>query len=148
LNSSFARLRVTNELQKLEMATTYLKDGPLKVLMSYTNNEKNPTWTAFQQMLKSHYEPRNKELRVRTQLRHLRQTGAFTDYLNKFQGLTIQLSDLTEKEQLVAFTDGLSQDYKYEVVSKKCKTVFEAIEVCSQLDFCKMKFNQNEDMVE
>ena len=48
----------------------------------------------------------------------------------------------------MAFTDGLSQDYKYEVVSKKCKTVFEAIEVCSQLDFCKMKFNQNEDMVE
>ena len=147
INTAFDRLRITEEQFKLQMATTFLSDGPLKVLMCYTKNEKNPTWIAFQDLLKTQYEPRNRELRARTRLRHLSQTGSFEEYLRRFRDLTIQLSEITEKEQLVAFTDGLNNEYKYEVLSKNCDTLEQAVEVCSNLDFCKTARNM-ENVIE
>ena len=48
----------------------------------------------------------------------------------------MQIPKLGEEEALVAFTDGLSDKFRYEVVKQKCKTITEAIECVTEYEYC------------
>ena len=139
LNTAFESLKVTNDKDRLAMATVYVKDAPLKSLMAYRKEDVGANWTGFQKILRSQFEPRHLEMRIRTQLWHLRQGDSLQRYLKKFNELTVQLSELSERDKLVAFTDGLNEKYKYEVISKECKTVAQAVDVACNVDFCEKR---------
>jgi hypothetical protein len=99
----------------------------------------NPNWIGFQEILRTQFEPKLLSMKVRTQPRHLRQTESLHKYLKRFNELTVQLSNLSEEEKLVAFTDGLNEKYKFEVIRAHCKDLAEAVDVACSLDFCASK---------
>ena len=136
INECFFNLRVVDSVEKLHLATTHVSEGPLKELMAYMKRDKKANWEGFEKLLKSLYEPRQLTLRVRTQLRHLRQKDSIQKYIKRFRELMVQLPNLGEEEALVAFTDGLNDKFRYEVVKGKCKTITEAIECVTELDYC------------
>ena len=54
-------------------------------------------------------------MKVRTQLRHLRQTDSLQRYLARFNELAVQLKNMSEVSKLTAFIDGLKKESKYAV---------------------------------
>ena len=109
----------------------------LQSLIRYQNEEPEAEWGGFTELLKELYEQRNQELMLRSQLRHFRQKDTFANYLNKFQELTNRMVKLSDNDKFVAFLDGLSDVYKHEVLKvPTCNTVREAIQICSNYEFC------------
>ena len=51
----------------------------------------------------------------------------------------MQLSELSEKYRLVAFIAGLNEKYKYELISKGCETLTQAVNVACNVDFCEKR---------
>ena len=144
LNTAFRSLKITSNEERLDMATVYVKEGPLKALMAYQKEAVNPNWIGFQEILRAQFEPKLLTMKVRTQLRHLRQSDSLHKYLKRFNELTVQLSNMSEEEKLVAFTDGLNEKYKFEVIRAHCKNVAEAVDVACSLDFCASKGSPEE----
>jgi hypothetical protein len=134
MNTAFDSLKITNSLDHLDMATVYVKEGPLKSLMAYRKNSVNPNWIGFHVNLRTQFEPKLLSMKVRTQLRHLRQTESLHKYLKRFNELTVQLSNLSEEEKLVAFIDGLNEKYKFEAIRAHCKALAEAVDVACSLE--------------
>jgi hypothetical protein len=112
--------------------------------MAYQKEAVNPNWIGFQEILRAQFEPKLLTMKVRTQLRHLRQSDSLHKYLKRFNELTVQLSNMSEEEKLVAFTDGLNEKYKFEVIRAHCKNVAEAVDVACSLDFCASKGSPEE----
>ena len=140
METAFSRLKVTDGKERLQMATPLIKEGPLKALMAYTKSDAGSSdWNGFQKVLRTQFEPKLLDMKIRTQLRHLRQTDSLQKYLKRFHELTVQLSDLSEREKLVAFTDGLQEKFKYEVLARECNTLAQAVDVVCNLDFCANK---------
>jgi hypothetical protein len=112
--------------------------GPvLQSLIRYQNEVPEAEWGGFTELLKELYEPRNQELMLRSQLRHFRQKDTFANYLNKFHEFTNRMVKLSDNDRFVAFLDGLSDVYKHEVLKvPTCNTVREAIQICSNYEFC------------
>ena len=140
METAFSRLKVTDGKERLQMATPLIKEGPLKALMAYTKSDAvSSDWNGFQKVLRTQFEPKLLDMKIRTQLRHLRQTDSLQKYLKRFHELTVQLSDLSEREKLVAFTHGLQEKFKYEVLARECNTLAQAVDVVCNLDFCANK---------
>jgi hypothetical protein len=114
-----------------------MKGPVLQAVMSYKLNNDRADWPGFVQVLKETYEPRNKDLMLRYKLRNLEQINSFAKYLNEFQVIINQLSVISEQDKFVAFLDGLSNDFKYEVLKNPaCDSVTHAVRICSDYDFC------------
>ena len=143
MNTAFESLNVRDGKERLNMATVYVKEGPLKALMAYTKNSVKPDWNGFQEILRSQFEPRLLEMKVRTQLRHLRQTDSLQRYLSRFNELTVQLKNMSDESKLTAFIDGLKEDYKYAVLTAHCDSLAKAVDVACSLEFC---MNNEEQM--
>ena len=144
MNTAFESLNVRDGKERLNMATVYVKEGPLKALMAYTKNSVKPDWNGFQEILRSQFEPRLLEMKVRTQLRHLRQTDSLQRYLSRFNELTVQLKNMSDESKLTAFIDGLKEDYKYAVLTAHCDSLAKAVDVACSLDFCMNNEEQSE----
>jgi hypothetical protein len=148
LNNAFSCLKVTDSIEKLKLATTYVKGPVLQSLIRFQNEDQNADWDGFTLLLKELYEPRNQELMLRSQLRHFRQKDTFANYLNKFQELTNRMVKLSENDKFVAFLDGLSDVYKHEVLKvPTCNTIREAIQICSNYEFCINSANNKRESV-
>jgi hypothetical protein len=136
MNTAFESLKVMDGKERLNMAKVYVKEGPLKALMAYTKNSVKPDWNGFQEILRSQFEPRLLEMKVRTQLRHLRQTDSLQRYLTRFKELTVQLKNMSEESKLTAFIDGLKEEYKFALLTAHCDSLAKAVDVACSLDFC------------
>ena len=142
LNNSFELLNISDDKQKLGLATTYVRGPVLQALIRFRKDDPNPNWKGFTKLLKDQYEPRNLEMKIRAQLRHARQIDGFQRYLSKFQELVNQLPNMSEDELYVAFLDGLADSYKHEVMrNPNCRTLNEAVRIASDYDFCMSSAN-------
>ena len=52
--------------------------------------------------------PKNIDYMVRRKLREPKQTGSVQDYVKKFITIMLDIRDMTEKDKLFTFLDGLS----------------------------------------
>ncbi|MFY8213617.1 MAG: hypothetical protein ACOVKJ_04090, partial [Flavobacterium sp.] len=137
MNQAFAVLNIHDGKQKLGLASTYVRGQVLQALIRYTKDNVHSNRDGFTIILKDQFEPRNLDLKIRSQLRSLKQTEGFPKYLKKFQELSNQLPDATERKLFLEFMDGLIDNYKHEVLkNRNCNTVAEAIRIVSDLDFC------------
>ncbi len=116
LNQAFTVLDIRDGKQKLGLASTYVRGPVLQALIRYTKDDIHANWDGFTKILKDQYEPRNLDLKIRSQLRNLKQTDSFAKYLKRFQELSNQLPDATERELFLEFMDGLIDTYKHEVL--------------------------------
>ena len=65
--------------------------------------------------LKVHFYPENVDYLARRKLRDLRQTGSMQDYMKQFIIIMLDIRDMTEKDKLFYFIDGLSHDATLEL---------------------------------
>ena len=105
LNNSFELLNISDDKQKLGLATTYVRGPVLQALIRFRKDDPNPNWKGFTKLLKDQYEPRNLEMKIRAQLRHARQIDGFQRYLSKFQELVNQLPNMMSDNGKLVYVD-------------------------------------------
>jgi len=136
VNNSMFAANIPKNL-KLSAVTPYLRGLPLLTLKRYQQtNGIDGSWEGFCGVLLNQFKPRDWQNKLRLQLRDLKQTDSFEGYLLKFQSLITQINDLQESDKILWFTEGLLPKTKFEVKSKHCSTLEEAIQIASTYDSC------------
>ena len=72
-------------------------------------------WADFKQKLQKQFTPSNAEKEVRARLRRLKQSGSIRDYISEFTTLMLKISDMSDKDLLFYFQDGLKDWAKTEL---------------------------------
>ncbi|KAA0066681.1 uncharacterized protein E5676_scaffold384G00030 [Cucumis melo var. makuwa] len=65
------------------------------------------TWDDLKRELRSQFFPKNFEILARRKLRELKHTGSIRDYVKQFAGLMLDIRDLSEKDKVFCFVEGL-----------------------------------------
>ncbi|CAL9078870.1 unnamed protein product, partial [Musa textilis] len=65
------------------------------------------TWDDLKRELRTQFLPKNTEFIVRRKLRQLHQTTSIRDYVKQFSALMLDIQDMSEKDKLFSFLDGL-----------------------------------------
>lgn len=65
------------------------------------------TWEDFKKELKLQFLPKNVEYLARRSLKHFKHTGSIRDYVKQFTTLLLGITDMSEKDKLFLFMDGL-----------------------------------------
>ena len=91
------------------------------------------------------YQPFDKEIDFREQLRRLKQEkGQFRSYLTKFQILHNQITDMSVKDTILNFQNGLLANTATEVCLRRPKTLAEATDIAFAFEQ-RYKFNQQSE---
>ena len=91
------------------------------------------TWAEFQRELCKHFAPSNAEKEAWARLRQLKQTGGVRDYINDFTTLILEISDMSDKDSLFYFQDGLKNWAKAELDKCGVQTLDDAITIAKSL---------------
>ena len=73
------------------------------------------TWEEFKADLKRQFYPENAEDEARGKLRRLTQKGSICEYVKEFSELLLEIPDMSEKDSLFSFMDGLAGWAKMEL---------------------------------
>nr|CAD1844782.1 unnamed protein product [Ananas comosus var. bracteatus] len=65
------------------------------------------TWEDLKKKLKAQFLPENVEFIARRNLRRLQQTGSIREYVKQFSALMLDIRDMSEKDKLFHFLEGL-----------------------------------------
>ena len=136
IKNNFKTGIIKTNKEKLAVIANYVKGPVLTTHKRYTVDSEKPTWKGFCNLLRKLYEPKNQILRLRAQLKNLKMTESVMKYSRRFQELVNLIPGITKEEELTYFIDGLTDKYQFEVLNKECKTLNEAMEITSNLDFC------------
>ncbi|KAH9763740.1 hypothetical protein KPL70_001270 [Citrus sinensis] len=138
LDHYFDAMGVRDEASKVGTAPTYLR-GAAQLWWRRKHGEKGKgicaidTWADFKQELRKQFAPSNAEKEARACLRHLKQTGSIRDYINEFTTLMLEISDMSDKDSLFYFQDGLKDWAKIELDRRGVQTLDDAIAVAESL---------------
>ena len=91
------------------------------------------TWARFQQELRKHFAPSNVQKEARAHLHQLKQTGSIRNYVNDFTTLTLDISDMSNKNSLFYFQDGLKDWAKAELDRCGVQTLDNGIVIAESL---------------
>ncbi|KAJ7968029.1 Retrotransposon protein, putative, Ty3-gypsy subclass [Quillaja saponaria] len=108
----FRAVRMDSEEAKVTTATMYLAgDAKLWWRTKYVNIQDGrcviDTWEDLRRELKAQFFPENVEYIARRNLRELKQTGTIREYVKKFAGLMLDIRDMSEKDKMFYFLEGL-----------------------------------------
>ncbi|KAH9688170.1 Endonuclease [Citrus sinensis] len=112
LDQYFDAMGVRDEASKVGTAPTYLR-GAAQLWWRRKYGEMGKgiyaidTWADFKQELRKQFTPSNAEKEARARLRRLKQSGSIRDYINEFTTLMLEISDMSDKDSLFYFQDGL-----------------------------------------
>ncbi|KAJ7974912.1 Retrotransposon protein, putative, Ty3-gypsy subclass [Quillaja saponaria] len=101
-----------SEEAKVTTATMYLAgDAKLWWRIKYVDIQDGrcviDTWEDLRRELKAQFFPENVEYIARRNLRELKQTGTIWEYVKKFAGLMLDIRDMSEKDKMFYFLEGL-----------------------------------------
>nr|CAD1839580.1 unnamed protein product [Ananas comosus var. bracteatus] len=108
----FRVVQPDNEESKVTFATMYL-DGDAKLWWRtrYEDIQEGrctiDTWEDLKKELKAQFLPENVEFIARRNLRRLQQTGSIREYVKQFSALMLDIRDMSEKDKLFHFLEGL-----------------------------------------
>ncbi|KAL4376298.1 hypothetical protein GQ457_02G009360 [Hibiscus cannabinus] len=91
------------------------------------------TWEEFQEELKAHFYPVYAEEEAQSKLRQLKHTGNIRDYVREFTELHLQIPDMTEKQALFTFRDGLKPWAKTELQRRGVTELSKALAAAESL---------------
>ncbi|XP_019057348.1 PREDICTED: uncharacterized protein LOC109116424, partial [Tarenaya hassleriana] len=129
---------VRDDHSRITHAPTYFRDLALlwwrRVLADQERGERQiNTWAQFKAELRRHFVPTNAGEEARTRFRRLRQTGSIVDYIREFSSLCLELNDLSDRDALFHFKDGLKEFARLEVNRRNAQTLDEAITIVEGL---------------
>ena len=91
--------------------------------------------------MKVHFYPENVDYMVRRKLRELRQTGSVQDYVKKFTTIMLDIRDMTEKDKLFHFLDGLSREAAMELQRRRVQSLTKAMIAAKRLSDYDISFS-------
>ena len=120
---------------KIMLATTFLK-GTASVWWNTIMQAGKTTanWIDFGRMLKEEFIPEDHVRRSRDRLRRLKQVSSVSKYLSDFRNVIVTIPDITEKEKLDKFMEGLKFNVKVEVLKSSANSFEEAAQVTLRVD--------------
>ena len=107
----------------------------------YSTQHKPLGWQNLRDAFIKRYRPIDYTRRIRNQLMQIRQGNDFNAYVDQFQHLLNQLepNEMSEQEKLHYFTEGVTTEAKFQIISRQIKSVDSAILIASELDSCRAK---------
>ncbi|KAL2252781.1 UNVERIFIED_CONTAM: hypothetical protein Sindi_0072800, partial [Sesamum indicum] len=108
----FLVANVEDEARKVSTATMYLTgDAKLWWRTKYAEIQANQvrldTWTLLREAIREQFFPENVEYNARRALRKLEHTGSVREYVKSFSALMLDIRDMSEKDKLFTFMEGL-----------------------------------------
>ncbi|MBA0650361.1 hypothetical protein Goklo_017788 [Gossypium klotzschianum] len=126
MENYFRAKGIVDDVVKVNTASMFLTDIALLWWQGRTTNKRQGEcgmWQEFQCELKGQFYPEFTEKEARAKLQGIMQWGTVGEYVREFNELMVQVSDVTEKEALLAFQNGLKprSDRRWnKEVSKSC----------------------------
>ena len=128
--------------KRMITVSPFLRGTAFEMLKRYVNAG-NLSWKEFRDDLKLTFTPVDEEQEIRTKLINLRHTDSFDSYSREFQYLSYQLSDMSEKDRLACFLNGLKGKTYTELKLKDIKSLNEAIRLASILEMGRESRREN-----
>ena len=91
------------------------------------------SWDNFKREIKRQFYPENSEHEARAKLRRLSHKNTIREYVKEFSELMLEIPDLSDKEALFTFVDGLQSWAKVEVQRRGPQDLASAISVAESL---------------
>ncbi|TYK28468.1 uncharacterized protein E5676_scaffold629G001010 [Cucumis melo var. makuwa] len=112
LEQYFKATNTVTEEAKVTLATMHLsEDAKLWWRSRYVDIQEGrctiETWDALKRELRLQFFSMNVEILARRKLRDLRHTGEIRDYVKQFAGLMLDIRDMSEKDKVFCFVEGL-----------------------------------------
>ncbi|KAL0439547.1 UNVERIFIED_CONTAM: hypothetical protein Slati_2437700 [Sesamum latifolium] len=108
----FLAANVEDETRKVSTATMYLTgDAKLWWRTKYAEIQANQvrldTWALLREAIREQFFPENVDYNARRALRKLEHSGSVRDYVKSFSTLMLDIRDMSEKDKLFTFMEGL-----------------------------------------
>jgi hypothetical protein len=149
LEQYFEAKGVRDDATRITNAPTFLRDSAQLWWRRKHGDSINPitTWDEFKRELKKQFSPTNAEKEARGRLRRLKQSGSIHDYVKEFTTLTLEIEDMSDKDQLFFFMDGLKDWARVELERRNVQDLGTAIAAAESLaDYSRPKEkNDNHD---
>ncbi|KAK3031972.1 hypothetical protein RJ639_036907 [Escallonia herrerae] len=108
LERYFEALDIDDEKEKVQMVVMYLNDTvALRWRRRYIDGCDVKTWEKFKHELKRQFYPESVVDIAMINLRWLRQKGSIYEYLKEYSALMLKISEMSERQKLCFFIDGL-----------------------------------------
>ncbi|GFS38830.1 hypothetical protein Acr_00g0059690 [Actinidia rufa] len=138
LDQYFEATGISEENKKIKTAPLFLSDAAtLWWRRRHADMERGTctiaTWEDFKREIKRQFYPVNSEHEARARLRRLSHKSTIRDYVKEFYELMLKIPDMTEKESLFTFIDGLQSWAKLEVQCRGPQDLATAISIVESL---------------
>ncbi|GFS29830.1 hypothetical protein Acr_00g0008700 [Actinidia rufa] len=138
LEQYFEATNIREEDRKIKTTSLFLTDATaLWWRRCHTDMERGTstiaTWDDFKKEIKRQFYLENSEHEARARLRRLTHKGTIRDYVKEFSKLILEIPDMSEKESLFTFIDGLQSWAKLEVQRQGPQDIATAISIMESL---------------
>ncbi|KAI4313197.1 hypothetical protein L6164_026194 [Bauhinia variegata] len=132
LEQYFEAIGVVDDLSRISNVVTFFRDATqLWWRRKHAERERGicviNSWEQFKAELRKHFVPHNVDIEARGKLRRLRQSGSISDYIKEFTTIMLEIEDLSDKDALFYFKDGLKDWAKTELDKRNVQTLDDAI---------------------
>ncbi|KAI4313260.1 hypothetical protein L6164_026251 [Bauhinia variegata] len=129
---------VVNDLVRISNAATFFRDAAqLWWRRKHAERERGTcvinSWEQFKAERRKHFVPHNTDVEARGKLRRLRQSGSISNYIKEFTTIMLEIEDLSDKNALFYFKDGLKDWVKTELDRRNVQTLDDAITAAESL---------------
>ncbi|KAL0414268.1 UNVERIFIED_CONTAM: hypothetical protein Sradi_1628500 [Sesamum radiatum] len=134
----FLAANVEDEARKVSTATMYLTgDAKLWWRTKYAEIQANQvrldTWALLREAIREQFFPENVEYNARRALRKLEHTGSVRDYVKSFSALMLDIRDMSEKDKLFTFMEGLKPWARLELQRQRVTDLGSAMAAAERL---------------
>ncbi|KAL0414376.1 UNVERIFIED_CONTAM: hypothetical protein Sradi_1639300 [Sesamum radiatum] len=134
----FLAANMVDEARKASTATMYLMgDAKLWWCTKYAEIQANQvrldTWDLLREAIRVQFFPENVEYNARRALRKLEHTGSMQDYVKSFSALMLDIHDMSEKDKLFTFMDGLKPWARIELQRQRVTDLGSAMTAAERL---------------
>ncbi|KAL0447603.1 UNVERIFIED_CONTAM: hypothetical protein Slati_1888200 [Sesamum latifolium] len=134
----FLAANVEDEARKVSTATMYLTgDAKLWWRIKYSEVQANQvrldTWALLREAIRVQFFPENVEYNARRALRKLEHTGSMQDYVKAFSALMLDIRDMSEKDKLFTFMEGLKPWARVELQRQRVTDLGSAMTAAERL---------------
>ncbi|GKV33019.1 hypothetical protein SLEP1_g41575 [Rubroshorea leprosula] len=131
-------MNISDDSAKIRMATMYLEhDATLWWRRRHAEMQRGlcniNTWEVFKGEFRKQFYPENAEEAAVKKLRVLKHTGLIKDYIREYNSLMLEIPDMTEKNRLLYFMDGLQRWAEQELKRRGVQDLASAIAVAESL---------------
>ncbi|KAL0413752.1 UNVERIFIED_CONTAM: hypothetical protein Sradi_1576900 [Sesamum radiatum] len=134
----FLAANVEDEARKVLTATMYLtSDAKLwwhtKYLEIHANQVRLDNWALLREAIRVQFFPENIEYKAGRVLRKLEHTGSMQDYVKSFSALMLDIRNMSEKDKLFTFMEGLKSWARLELESQWVTDLWSAMAAAERL---------------